>query len=168
MSTELRRLSDQTAKLLGKTGRLVVFAESCTAGLVSASLSRIPGISQFLCGSLVVYQNDTKHAWLGIDNVTLENPGAVSQVVATEMAERALAMTPHANFAASVTGHLGPNAPSKLDGIVYVALSQRKRGTKQLQTSVSRHRLQNQSRQARQREAACLVLITVLRSLESV
>ena len=168
MSTELRRLSAQVAKLLAQTGRLVVFAESCTAGFVAASLSQIPGISQYLCGSLVVYQNDTKHFWLGIDKQTLENPGAVSQLVATEMAERALAMTPQAHFAASITGHLGPKAPAKLDGIVYVALSQRKRGTKGLQTSVRRHRLTNKSRQARQREAAGLVLMTVLRSLESV
>lgn len=113
---EARRLAD----VLFATGRKIVFAESCTGGLVSASLTRIPGISAHHCGSAVVYQMETKHEWLGIPADILEDPGPVSRIVAEEMVKRVLERTPHADIAVSVTGHLGPNAPPKQDGLVFL------------------------------------------------
>jgi nicotinamide-nucleotide amidase len=113
------------AKLLEQTGHKVVFAESCTAGLVAASLSRIPGISAWHCGGMVTYRNETKTAYLGISSKVLKRPGPVSAQVARQMAESVLSKTPEATVAASITGHLGPNAPARLDGVVYVAVSRR-------------------------------------------
>ena len=49
-----------------ETNRKIVFAESCTGGLVSGALTKIPGISQCHCGGVVVYRNETKQAYLGI------------------------------------------------------------------------------------------------------
>jgi PncC family amidohydrolase len=115
----------RVARLLQQSNHKIVFAESCTAGLVSATLSRIAGISSWHCGGVVTYRNETKTAYLGIDPKVLKKPGPVSELVAREMAERVLSKTPEATIAASVTGHLGPNAPSKLDGIVYVAIALR-------------------------------------------
>ena len=46
------------AKILAATNHKIVFAESCTAGLVAQSLSRIPGISPWHCGSMVTYRNE--------------------------------------------------------------------------------------------------------------
>ena len=43
----------------------VVFAESCTAGMVSATLAAVPGISDYLCGSMVTYRPEIKENWLG-------------------------------------------------------------------------------------------------------
>ena len=111
------------AKILAATNHKIVFAESCTAGLVSQSLSRIPGISAWHCGGMVTYRNETKQAYLGISPKILKDPGPVSEEVAELMAERVLAKTPEATFAASVTGHLGPNAPRTLDGLVFLGLS---------------------------------------------
>lgn len=108
----------------------IVFAESCTGGLVSAALTRIAGVSAHHCGSAVVYRVETKAEWLGISRDTLESPGPVSRVVAQEMAIRVLDHTPEADIAASVTGHLGPNAPAKQDGLVFVGVAVRDRGTK--------------------------------------
>ncbi len=113
---EARRLAD----LLSQSGRKIVFAESCTGGLVSASLTRIPGISAFHCGSAVVYQIATKQEWLGIPANLLEKPGPVSRIVAEQMATRVLERTPQADLAVSVTGHLGPNAPPQQDGLVFI------------------------------------------------
>lgn len=115
----------RVARLLQQSNHKIVFAESCTAGLVSATLSRIAGISSWHCGGVVPYRNETKTAYLGIDPKVLKKPGPVSELVAREMAERVLSKTPEATIAASITGHLGPNTPPKLDGIVYVAIALR-------------------------------------------
>jgi len=109
--------------LLRKHRQRIVFAESCTAGLISASLGRIPGISEWLAGSAVVYQIETKAEWLGVDRGALVNPGPVSMTVSEQMARGVLQMTPQATISASVTGHLGPNAPKKQDGIAWSSVA---------------------------------------------
>jgi len=111
--------------LLKASGRKVVFAESCTGGLVSGALTRTPGISNFHCGGMVVYRNETKMAYLDIPAEMFVRPGPVSAEVAALMARKVLDKTPEADLAVSVTGHLGPNAPPKLDGRVYAAIARR-------------------------------------------
>lgn len=123
--TELYKSAEKLARLLEERDVKIVFAESCTGGLLSAALTRIPGISRYLCGSAVAYQVETKSAWLGISQRLLKNPGPVSVEVARAMAEGALANTPHADIAASVTGYLGPESPEGKDGLVYSAVSMR-------------------------------------------
>jgi PncC family amidohydrolase len=120
----------RVARLLKATGCKVVFAESCTGGLVSGSLTKIPGISSYHCGGVVVYRNETKTAYLGISAKLLAEPGPVSPDVAQLMARRVLELTPEADLAVSVTGHLGPDAPPKLDGRVYAAVAWRKADVK--------------------------------------
>jgi len=101
----------------------LVLAESCTAGLVAAELGQVPGISEFFCGSLVVYRNDSKAQWLGIARHLLDDPaiGPVSAEVTRALAQAALGRTPEATVAAAVTGHLGPSAPEGFDGVVHCA-----------------------------------------------
>lgn len=115
----------RVARLLKQTNCKVVFAESCTGGLASGALTKIPGISSYHCGGVVVYRNETKQAYLGISAAMLDNPGPVSCEVAEQMATRVLAKTPEADLAAAVTGHLGPNAPARQDGLVFLAVAWR-------------------------------------------
>jgi len=115
------------AQLRARKVRLVL-AESCTGGLAAALLARIPGVSEFLCGSAVVYQVETKARWLRVSRRLLRDPGPVSCEVATAMATGALQATPHADIAAAVTGHLGPGAPPEQDGLVFVAFASRGSG----------------------------------------
>ena len=115
----------RVAALLKRRQLKVVFAESCTGGLVCGALTRIPGISQYLCGSMVVYRSETKAAWLGIPAEVLTRPGPVSQKVTKLLAAAVLNATPEADLALAVTGHLGPNAPKRLDGIVYFQIGLR-------------------------------------------
>ncbi|HET6424444.1 MAG TPA: CinA family protein [Planctomycetaceae bacterium] len=110
---------------LREKGLKIVFAESCTAGLASATLARIPGISEQHCGSAVVYRLDTKHEWLGVSRGLLEDPGPVSKEVAEAMATGVLKKTPEADIAAAITGHLGPNAPAGQDGLIWMAVASR-------------------------------------------
>jgi nicotinamide-nucleotide amidase len=121
----ITRTARKLAQLLEQHDQKIVFAESCTGGLVAGTLSQIPGISQYLCGSMVTYRNATKQAYLGIPAQLLAKPGAVSAVVAQRMSEGVLQRTPEANFALSVTGHLGPQAPKSLDGVVFIGISVR-------------------------------------------
>lgn len=125
MQQPLDQLAHEVADLLSHSGQKIVFAESCTAGLISATLARIPGASTYHCGSAVVYRLDTKTRWLGVSEVTLQKHGAVSEVVARAMADGALKQTPEADLSAAITGHLGPQAPVEQDGLVYVGIATR-------------------------------------------
>ena len=139
---QLRAAARQLAGDLKERDLQIVLAESCTAGLVAATLGGIPGVSAFLCGSSVVYQSDTKSQWLGIPRSLLENPGPVSKEVAMEMAKRALAKTPKADVAVSVTGHLGPDAPKAQDGLIFAAVALRARPGRRAQECLLMRRVQ--------------------------
>ena len=100
------RVDDQVASLLA--GRTVATAESCTAGLVAARLTDRPGSSAYVAGGVVAYANDAKLDLLGVDPALIETHGAVSEEVATAMAEGALRRF-GVNTAVSVTGVAGPD-----------------------------------------------------------
>jgi PncC family amidohydrolase len=113
----------EVIRLLRESKQRIVLAESCTGGLVAATFTSIPGVSDVFCGSMVVYRNDTKNRWLGLDEQMLadEKIGPVSPQASEELARKVLLLTPEANFALSITGHLGPNAPVELNRKVFLA-----------------------------------------------
>ncbi len=152
----------ELANVLSRRRRRIVFAESCTAGLVAATLAEVPGISDWLCGSAVTYRDDTKVQWLRVSQADIDQHTAVSKVVAKQMALGVLASTPESDVAASITGHLGPNAPAGFDGVVYaaIAVNEGRCG------GVWENRLQSTTRKARQREAAQWLLRRVVEELE--
>jgi len=165
IASSARRLAD----LLKAADRKVVFAESCTGGLVSGALTAIPGISDHHCGGMIVYRNRTKVAYLTIDRRRLEKYGPVSKEIATEMASHVLKRTPEADIAASVTGHLGPNAPPKLDGLVFVGIAM-KSGKRHVAPTLNVYELDCRSkdtRLARQRWVIQQVLDLLACNLEA-
>jgi nicotinamide-nucleotide amidase len=120
------KLALQLFEALSKSGDVLVTAESCTAGLIAASLARVPGMSDCLAGGFVVYQNASKVNWLSIPPELIDRCDAVSCDVARVMAENAMHQTPHASIGVSITGHLGPQAPAAFDGIAWMGLATRK------------------------------------------
>lgn len=118
-------LSRQLFEALKKSGDVLVTAESCTAGLIAASLARVPGMSDCLAGGFVVYQNASKVNWLSIPPEIIDRCDVVSCDVARVMAENALRQTPQASIGVSITGHLGPQSPESLDGIAWMGLATR-------------------------------------------
>ncbi|MEL6312088.1 MAG: nicotinamide-nucleotide amidohydrolase family protein [Pseudomonadota bacterium] len=154
---DLDSKAQQVAAVLAQAEEQLVLAESCTAGVVAATLAQVPGASRWLAGSMVVYQEATKSAWLGVDRETLEQVTAVSAPVAHQMVSGALQQTPHATLAAAVTGHLGPNAPAELDGVVFIATC--RRGSS---PAIHAAQLTKTKRLGRQREAAVLTLERVM------
>lgn len=101
-------------------------AESCTGGLVAATLSEIPGSSSVLDRGFVTYSNEAKQQMLGVTPATIDVYGAVSTECAEEMAKGALA---HASvdLAISITGIAGPTGavPGKPVGLVYFCAASR-------------------------------------------
>lgn len=82
-------------------------AESCTGGLLAAAITTPPGASDIFREGYVTYSNESKMRLLGVRAQALDSHGAVSEVVAREMAEGARARA-RADFALSVTGIAGP------------------------------------------------------------
>src|SRR4051794_25455136 len=99
-------LAEQAAALLelcrGKKLTLAT-AESCTGGLVAATLTEIPGSSDVFERGFVTYSNEAKQRMLGVSATILGTFGAVSRECSQAMATGALANSP-ADLAVSVTG----------------------------------------------------------------
>ena len=100
----------------------VATAESLTGGLISGSLTAVPGSSAVVKGAIVSYVNEVKHGVLGVDEENLETYGAVSEQVALQMAEGARKKL-GVDLAVSVTGIAGPTGaePGKPVGTVWIA-----------------------------------------------
>ena len=88
-------------------GMTLATAESCTGGMIVAALTDIPGSSDVVDRGFVTYSNAAKVQMLGVSPATLAAHGAVSEQVAAEMAQGALAHAP-VDLAVSVTGIAGP------------------------------------------------------------
>lgn len=106
---------------------IIVLAESCTGGLIASALTDIPGSSAVLDRGFVTYSNDAKIDLLGVSDKTLADHGAVSAETAIAMTAGALAATPRAALAASVTGIAGPGggSPDKPVGLVHFSCQRR-------------------------------------------
>jgi nicotinamide-nucleotide amidase len=86
---------------------MIATAESCTAGLVAAAITDIAGSSSVFERGFVTYSNASKIDMLDVSPLSLNAHGAVSEAVALEMAQGALAQS-LAHIAVSVTGIAGP------------------------------------------------------------
>jgi nicotinamide-nucleotide amidase len=104
----------------------IATAESCTGGLVAATLTEIPGSSDVVERGFVTYSNAAKIAMLGVPADIIGRFGAVSRETAEAMAQGALANSP-ADLAVSITGIAGPGggSPGKPVGLVHFAAAAR-------------------------------------------
>lgn len=101
----------------------VAVAESCTGGMLAATLVNYPGISAVFLEGAVTYSNEAKIRRLNVKKETLERYGAVSAETAAEMA-KGIALTSGADIGLSTTGIAGPTGGSaeKPVGLVYLGL----------------------------------------------
>jgi nicotinamide-nucleotide amidase len=139
-------------------------AESCTGGLVAATLTDIPGSSAVVDRGFVTYSNDAKVDMLGVSKATLYSHGAVSRETALEMAIGALARS-RAGIALSVTGVAGPDGgtPERPVGLVWFGVAHNARVT------VAEHRIfDNRGRDHIRRLAVRTALELGLRALGQV
>ena len=106
-TSALQILAHGTGELLRRHGLRLAAAESCTGGLIAATLTEIAGSSDwFECG-FVTYSAKAKQQLLGVRTESLQRHGSVSEPIAREMALGALVHSA-ADVAVSVTGIAGP------------------------------------------------------------
>lgn len=104
----MQDLVEKLAALLKENKMMLVTAESCTGGLLAATMTHKPGASEVFERGFVTYSNEAKHEELGVPEDTLEKYGAVSAETAEIMAKGALDNS-HAGIAVSITGIAGPD-----------------------------------------------------------
>jgi len=119
-------LNNQLKKLTAKLKKnkiKVAVAESCTGGLISYNLTKIPGASKFFMVGIVSYSNISKLDLLKVKQKTLTKYGAVSEEICKEMCNNLLKIS-KTNIAISVTGIAGPDGGTKKKpiGLVYVGI----------------------------------------------
>ena len=107
-------------------GIMLATAESCTGGLIAATLTAIAGSSDVVDRGFVAYSNEAKNEMIGVPIDLIHAHGAVSEEVARAMAEGALARS-RATIAVSVTGMAGPGGGSaeKPVGLVCFGLAKK-------------------------------------------
>ena len=114
----------QVFERLDASGMTIAVAESCTGGLIAHRLTNVPGVSACFLGGIVAYSNEAKVGLLGVTRADLDAHGAVSELVARQMAEGVRERF-GADIGVGVTGIAGPGGatPGKPVGLVYVAVS---------------------------------------------
>jgi len=123
-SLDGRSMEDIVGGLLRDAGSTIAVAESCSGGLLLSRLTDIPGSSAYVRGGVVAYSNDVKTAFADVPADLIAEHGAVSEPVATAMAEGIRARMA-ATFGVGVTGIAGPGGgtPAKPVGTIAIAVA---------------------------------------------
>lgn len=110
--------------ILIQRGKTLAVAESCTGGAIASKFTAMAGASNYFLGGVVAYANEAKRDILGVSMDDIECFGAVSEVVALEMAEGVRRIT-GADYAIATTGIAGPTGGSKQKpvGTVWMAIA---------------------------------------------
>ena len=116
-------LSLKVVKLLAKKKLTVSFAESCTGGLLSSTITSISGSSKVFNTGLVTYSNNAKVKLLKVQKKTITRYGAVSYETCLSMVKN-LSKISKSNISISITGIAGPNGGTKEKpvGLVFIGL----------------------------------------------
>lgn len=124
MAGALVELAERLQGLYLGRGLTVSLAESCTGGLVAATITEIAGSSGYFVGGIVSYADSAKVALLGVPEATLAAHGAVSAQAARAMAAGAQARFA-SSTAVSITGVAGPDGGSEAKpvGLTYIGLA---------------------------------------------
>ena len=119
----MRKLSQKVVKLLSKKRLKISFAESCTGGLLSNSITSISGSSKVFTLGLVTYSNQAKMNILKIPKKIIMNHGAVSHETCLYMVKN-LNKISKTNISVSITGVAGPKGGTKQKpvGMVYIGI----------------------------------------------
>ena len=121
-STRGESLEHIAGELLSSRGLWIAVAESCTAGMVAARLTDVPGSSSYVRGGIVAYDNAVKISMLDVPARLIEEHGAVSEPVARAMADGARARL-EADVAVAVTGIAGPSGGSEAKPVGTVVIA---------------------------------------------
>ena len=119
-------MEEELVEILTKKQYKITTAESCTGGLVAATIVNVSGASEVFQAGFVTYANEAKEKELGVKSETLQTYGAVSEKTAKEMAIGCAAHA-KAQVGISTTGIAGPGGGTaeKPGGLVYIGCAVR-------------------------------------------
>ena len=154
-------LSKNIVKKLTKKKLKISFAESCTGGMLSSSITSVSGSSKVFNLGLVTYSNESKIKILKVSKKIIKKYGAVSEQVCKAMV-RNVSRIGKTNMSVSVTGIAGPKGGTgkKPVGLVYVGI---KKGNK---ISIRKYLFKNKRRSYIQRATVNKCLGLVLSTLK--
>jgi PncC family amidohydrolase len=137
----MKKLSQKLIKLLNKKKLKISFAESCTGGLLSSTITSINGSSKVFTLGLVTYSNQSKINTLKVPKKIIMKHGAVSYQTCLSMVKNLYKIS-KTNVSASITGVAGPKGGTnqKPIGLVYIGI---KKGNK---TLVKKYLFKNKKR----------------------
>jgi nicotinamide-nucleotide amidase len=117
-------LESVVGEQLRQRGQTLAVAESCTGGGLGSLLTRVPGSSGYFLGGIISYDNAVKTRLLGVQSHALETAGAVSDLVACQMAAGVRTRL-GTDWGIGITGIAGPGGGTdeKPVGLVYIGLA---------------------------------------------
>ena len=153
----MKKLSKKIVNLLIKKRLNISFAESCTGGLLSSSITSISGSSKVFTLGLVVYSNQAKIKILKVPKKIIIKHGAVSHETCLYMVKN-LNKISKTNISVSITGVAGPNGGTKQKpvGLVYIGIK------KHNKTFVNRYLFKNKKRDSIQKSTVNKALNLIL------
>ena len=153
----MKKLSQKVVKLLSKKRLKISFAESCTGGLLSSSITSISGSSKVFTLGLVTYSNQAKINILKVPKKIIMKHGAVSYETCLSMVKNLYKIS-RTNISISITGVAGPNGGTKQKpvGLVFIGV---KKGNK---TLVKKFLFKKRTRNSIQRSAVYSALSLIL------
>tara|TARA_B100001250_G_scaffold9369_1_gene8143 strand:- start:9 stop:482 length:474 start_codon:yes stop_codon:yes gene_type:complete len=124
----MKKLAQRVVKLLSKRRLKISFAESCTGGLLSSSITSISGSSKIFTIGFVTYSNQAKIKILKVPKKIIMKHGAVSYETCLYMVKN-LDKISKTNISVSITGVAGPKGGTKLKpvGLVYIGIKKGKK-----------------------------------------
>ena len=142
----MKKLSQKIVNVLRKKGLKISFAESCTGGLLSSSITSISNSSKVFTIGLVTYSNQSKISLLKVPKKIISKHGAVSYETCLSMVKN-LNKISKTNISVSITGIAGPKGGTKKKpvGLVFIGI---KKGNK---TLVKKYLFKNKKRSSIQR-----------------
>ena len=157
----MKKISQKIVRLLLKKKFKISFAESCTGGLLSSTITQISGSSKVFTIGLVAYSNQSKINTLKVPKNTIKKYGAVSYETCLSMVKN-LNKISKTNLSVSITGIAGPKGGTKKKpvGLVFIGI---KKGNK---TLVRKYLFKNKNRTSIQRTAVGKSLNLILSILK--
>ena len=157
----MKKLSQKIVRLLTKKKLNISFAESCTGGLLSSTITSINGSSKVFTIGLVTYSNQSKINSLKVPKNILRKLGAVSYETCLSMV-RNLNKISKTNISVSITGIAGPNGATKKKpvGLVFIGIK------KSNKTLVRKYLFKNKKRTSIQRASVSKSLSLILSFLK--
>ena len=153
----MKKISKKLIKLLTKKKLKISFAESCTGGLLSSSITSINGSSKIFTLGLITYSNQSKINILKVPKKIIMKYGAVSYETCLSMVKN-LNKIAKTDFSLSITGVAGPRGGTKEKpiGLVYIGI---KKGNK---TLVKKFQFKNKKRSSIQKATVNKALNLIL------